>query len=293
MLSISSERPLDPIAVAILRTVEGIAQKCCIPCLVVGATARDILLTHVHGLPATRATRDVDVAVAVDSWAAFGKIAAALATHPNIQPATGIPHRFFFRHAGATSYPLDLVPFGGVADPDFAIRWPPDMAIMMNVAGYAEAAASAQRVKIADGLIVNVASLPGLALLKLIAWRDRAPGTTKDADDLLTLMRTYAEAGNIDRVFALDDEVFAAVGYDPDAAGVLLLGMDIAALAGPAALSQVLAIVDSPQLVDRLAVHMARGRPNVEEGKRLADRLLDLLAGGLHGRARSSDIADV
>jgi len=50
---------------------------------------------------------------------------------------------------------------------------------------------------------------------------------------------------------------------------------------------------DSPQLVDRLAVHMARGRPNVEEGKRLADRLLDLLAGGLHGRARSSDIADV
>ncbi|WP_041681674.1 hypothetical protein [Cupriavidus sp. DF5525] len=94
-----------------------------------------------------------------------------------------------------------------------------------------------------------------------------------------TLMRNYSEAGNIDRVFELDEAVFAALGYDPDAAGVLLLGADIAKLAKRATLAQCRAILDH-----RLAMHMARTRPNVEEGKALADhRLLGILARGLRG----------
>ncbi|WP_155301105.1 nucleotidyl transferase AbiEii/AbiGii toxin family protein [Cupriavidus necator] len=281
MRSISSERPLDPAAVAILRAVHGITDGCGIRYLVVGATARDILLTHVHGLPATRATKNVDFAVAVETWAEFGEIGAALVQHAGFRAATDAPHRFYYVHANARSYPLDLVPFGGVAGADLKLRWPPDMTVLMNVAGYAEAAASAERVKIADDLIVNVASLPGLALFKLLAWHDRAPGNTKDADDLLTLMRNYSEAGNIDRVFELDEDVFAALGYDPDAAGVLLLGADIAKLAKRATLAQCQAILNDPILIVRLAMHMARTRPNVEEGKALADRLLGILVKSL------------
>lgn len=58
-----SERPLDPMAVEILRVVQHVIAARGLSCIVVGATARDILLTHVHGLPATRATRDIDFRV--------------------------------------------------------------------------------------------------------------------------------------------------------------------------------------------------------------------------------------
>ena len=65
MYLINSDRPLDPTTVAILRTVDGVTKARGLTYFVVGATARDILLTHVHGLRATRATKDVDFALAV------------------------------------------------------------------------------------------------------------------------------------------------------------------------------------------------------------------------------------
>lgn len=281
MLSISSERPLDHAVVAILRTVQEIAGARGITYIVVGATARDILLTHVHGLPASRATRDVDFAVAVESWLQFDEIRSELARRPGFQMVGDVPHRLYYQPNDEPAYPLDLVPFGGVATANQIVRWPPDMKILMNVAGYAEVAATAERVNVADDLVVNVASLPGLALLKLFAWHDRAPGNTKDAEDLLTLMRNYTEAGNRDRVFELDETVFAELGYDLDDAGVLLLGVDIARLANPATLAQCIEILDEPKLLDRLSIHMARTRASVEEGKALADRSLALLVRGL------------
>ena len=37
--------------------------------LLVGATARDLLLFHAHGIKAARGTEDIDLAFAVASWA--------------------------------------------------------------------------------------------------------------------------------------------------------------------------------------------------------------------------------
>ena len=42
--------------------------------MLVGATARDLLLHHVYGLPVTRATYDVDFAILVDSWEQFATV---------------------------------------------------------------------------------------------------------------------------------------------------------------------------------------------------------------------------
>lgn len=54
----------------------------------------------------------------------------------------------------------------------------------MNVAGFEEALTSSVCMEIDDDLRVQVASLPGLTLLKLVAWSDRGRETNKDAADL-------------------------------------------------------------------------------------------------------------
>ena len=64
----------------------------------------------------------------------------------------------------------------------------------LRAKGFAEALESAQPVELAEGLIVKVASLPGLAILKLFAWGDRRQRDAKDAVDLYTLLRSYGEA---------------------------------------------------------------------------------------------------
>ncbi|WP_194727058.1 hypothetical protein [Noviherbaspirillum malthae] len=39
----------------------------------------------------------------------------------------------------SNGYPIDIVPFGGVAQKDGQIAWPPEGDVIMNVAGYEEA----------------------------------------------------------------------------------------------------------------------------------------------------------
>ncbi|MFZ6751101.1 hypothetical protein [Undibacterium sp. Ren11W] len=51
MLKINPARPLDPIALTILQAVKRATQETNIATMIVGAIARDILLTHVYGLP--------------------------------------------------------------------------------------------------------------------------------------------------------------------------------------------------------------------------------------------------
>jgi len=66
---VSEERPAHPATVALLRHVRDAADRRGIDFVVAGATARDIVLWHVHGVRAERATRDIDVAVCAISWA--------------------------------------------------------------------------------------------------------------------------------------------------------------------------------------------------------------------------------
>jgi predicted nucleotidyltransferase len=50
--------------------------------MLVGATARDPLLHHVWGYEITRATRDLDFAFMVESWARFHEVKQMLLATP-------------------------------------------------------------------------------------------------------------------------------------------------------------------------------------------------------------------
>jgi len=68
MLSIRSDRPIDPLVIAILRDVQTLLNEMRFSYFVCGAVARDILLRHVHGIETGIATADVDFGVAVETW---------------------------------------------------------------------------------------------------------------------------------------------------------------------------------------------------------------------------------
>jgi predicted nucleotidyltransferase len=72
--TVDKSRPVDPVTLHILSVVNHVAAELELPYIVVGATARDLLLFPVFGLPVTRATADVDFAVAMDSWERFREL---------------------------------------------------------------------------------------------------------------------------------------------------------------------------------------------------------------------------
>jgi predicted nucleotidyltransferase len=65
--------------------------------MLVGATARDLLLRHVHGHAVTRFTYDVDFAILVDSWKQFEAVKQALLRVPGVSDRGRFQHRPHYR----------------------------------------------------------------------------------------------------------------------------------------------------------------------------------------------------
>jgi len=273
--SIKPDLPVDPVTVEILRAVAEETQAEGIDYLLVGATARDVLLTHVHGLASRRATYDVDFAVAVKNWDQFAALRTRLIARGAFNATEKAQQRLYYQAPDSNlAYQLDLVPFDGISKGTNTIAWPPDMKIIMNIAGYDDVLAAAELVTFAPDFDGKVVSLPGLAILKLVAWSDRGRVDPKDAHDLIHLMNSYAAAGNIDRVYA-EDGVIDAGEYDPDLAGVYLLGKDIRRVASADTLDIVRHIIERD--FDRLAHQMTKTMRYLEDAEGHVDKRLRLL----------------
>ena len=191
--------------------------------LLVGAMARDLLLGYAHGIQAQRATEDIDFAFAIPDWRAYEELREALIGGGGFVEVPRVMHRLLF----AGQRRVDLVPFGGVEDPNGAIEWPPPHEYRMVVLGFREAMASAVQVQLPGGTAVAVASLQAQAVLKLFAWGDRRHMQRgKDAGDLWLLLRNYLDAGNRERLYAEAMHLLEADDYDDDLAGAWLLGFD-------------------------------------------------------------------
>lgn len=274
--SIRADRPIDDVTIDILRAVAEEAQAEQVDYMLVGATARDILLTHVFGLAARRATYDVDFAIAVKDWDQFDALRARLIARGTFIPGGQARQRLYYKgDQGDLNYHLDLVPFGQITQGSDELAWPPDMKVIMNLAGYDDVLAAAERVTFLPGFDGKVVSLAGLAILKLVAWSDRVLENPKDAHDLIHLMDSYAAAGNIDRVYE-EDGVIEAGDYDPDLAGVYLLGKDIRRVASEQTIAVLTQIVERD--FNRLSNEMTKAMRHLDDAEpRIQTRLRLLL----------------
>jgi predicted nucleotidyltransferase len=279
MYTIRPDKPVNPILLEILSTIQVVTGKLGCDYLLVGATARDMLMTHVFGIDTRRATHDVDFAIVLDHWERFNALKAALVATGSFTPAADRVHLLHYKPAEhGNAFPLDLIPFGGVEQEAHRIAWPPDMNVVMSVMGYAEALASALDVEAGNSLVIRVVSIPALAALKLLAWDDRGLQDNKDAQDLLFLLQHYHEAGNGDRMYEEAFELLEAAGFDLPVAGATLLGHDTRVILHDDSLHALLAILADPRKRDRLLVHMIRSA-GIESD--MADKLLSQFELGL------------
>jgi len=232
---------IDPSLVEVFDVIAEVASARGISYFVVGATARDIILGHGHGMPAKRATVDVDFGVEVSDWDEFQALKEGLIATTQFQ-STQSAHKLLFKH----TLPVDIVPFGPLEHANKEISWPPDHNVRMNVLGFEDAYRNAQMVRLKNAPILDIpfATPAGLALLKVIAWNDRKPRGGKDAGDLIFLMRNYLDAGNQERLAEEHADLLDADDFDYERTGVLLLGLDMAKIMAPETRRVVLEILE-------------------------------------------------
>lgn len=190
--------------------------------------ARDLILHHIYGAPVKRGTDDIDFGIQISSWNDFNRIKSALcdvgySEDKQVQRLLDPRGRI-----------VDMVPFGPLQGESANIGFPPKGDIKMSVLGFQEALDNSIEVVIQEKphLVVPVVSPPGLVLLKIIAWADRArEKRSKDALDLKYLLESYEKIGDVGSRVYDTKGLMESVDWEMPLAGAFLLGQDAAAIA--------------------------------------------------------------
>lgn len=278
-ISLDLSGRIDPATIELYEQLVNAAAAVGVRIFVVGATARDLLLERAYNIRPYRATEDIDLGVRVDHWGEFQALKQAL-----LASGSFIQDRRLERLLYRDLHPVDIIPFGPIGGTTQEITWPPDDGIVMKLTGFEEAYQAAITVclRARPHLEIRVASLAGVAVLKFCAWQERGAAGGKDVQDLAIILRHYGEAGNQDRLFADDGDLFEAAGYRLEEAGARLLARDIAGLCGPALIDTIMATLkgnaEAGQM-RKLALAMRRDR--LPESFADTMRLLELFRDGL------------
>ncbi len=270
-----SQRPDLALHAEIIADIASVAEPLGITPLIVGAFARDLHLLYGHGIETLRQTEDLDFALAVPDWSAFDALQERLIKTARFSPSPTAARRLRHRNG----FPIDLVPFGSVETRERKIAWPPRGEFVMDVFGLREAQAGACDVLFPGGVRGRVVSLPALALLKIVCWRDRHyESPRKDAHDLLLIMKNYLLAGNEARLFDEFVDWTQEEAFDYELAGARMLGHDVRALLDDQGIERVGGLLTEQadtRRPARLPAEMAPGDPD------RARALLDAMLGGM------------
>ncbi|WP_157537110.1 hypothetical protein [Nocardioides sp. Root190] len=200
--------------------------------MLVGAWCRDTLHAALGHDFDTRATRDVDLALALSNWKVYERLAAVFPAAAD----TGVA----FRIAGLV---VDLLPFGELEDPEGVVR-PPQRDDGIPVWAFTEIFDSSQSLVLHPSLTIRCPTVPGYTAAKLAAWLDRSEWReAKDANDLALSTYWYAESPELDnRLYETPagQQLLIAEEADVPRAAARLLGADVADLIGPVRLAELL-----------------------------------------------------
>jgi len=233
---------IDSSRVEAISLISDVARSRKVSFFLIGAAARDFILMHGYNIASPRATLDIDLGIRVPDWDQFMKLRQDLMNSGEFTETKEI-HRLKYHDA----LRIDLIPFGPIADSRGSFKWPPDHEVEMSIVGFEEAHAHAVKVILRSNplLQISVASVAGLAIMKILSWKDGSPGREKDAGDLAFILKsyTYTEDGNIERILNEESDLLEEDDYDYILAGARVLGRDMAVILDPSTKKIVLDIL--------------------------------------------------
>ncbi|MBQ0795084.1 nucleotidyl transferase AbiEii/AbiGii toxin family protein [Zhongshania sp.] len=230
-ISLDISKKIDSAAKALFAALASITTELGIPYIVVGATARDLVLHHGYGASIERATSDVDFGVQVSNWQDFEHLKSRL-IEQDFQP-TAAHHRLLSPQGQA----IDIIPFGPIENTNAEVTWPPTGAVLMNVLGFQEACQHADIIRVQQNpsIDIPVVTPAGMALLKLIAWLDRPANLRgKDAKDLQYLLSNYERIPSVSDSLFTEQTVLDHFDWDLSLAAAHQLGRDTQSIASDA-----------------------------------------------------------
>ena len=175
-----------------------------IPYYLIGVSAIALELLK-NGIKPSRGTKDIDFAIMISSINEYENLSVSLVKEGfnNVKaPWTFYSDKF--------NVAIDLLPFGEIEEQDtvqFNERYSD-----LHVLGLKEVLENPEKIQIEEK-IVNIPPLPGMVVLKLIAWIDRPEERENDLTDILRIIEHYFEH-NFDEIVEFHHDTFPEDSFD-------------------------------------------------------------------------------
>ncbi|MDP1762852.1 MAG: hypothetical protein Q8L07_03125 [Sediminibacterium sp.] len=165
---------------AMLESLERGFQQFGIDYYLVGAVSRDVWLSGIHNIAPKRTTGDVDFAIFINEKGVYEKLKAYLIREEGFRDY----HESAFVLIWKDGTEVDLLPFGAIEDENRKVTVQGTGYTSVHVDGFKEVYEQELPQVALGSHHFKFCTLPGIILLKLIAWDDRPE---KRRDDILDI----------------------------------------------------------------------------------------------------------
>ena len=177
----------NPTITEMLSALERGFQKFDIDFYLVGAVARDAWMS-IKEKKASRTTGDIDFAVLINNKAVYGDLKDYLTQYEDFAPSS--QNAFVLIWKDKTQ--VDLLPFGNIKDEDGNVSVEGTGLTSVRMPGFDEIYEEGlPELILEDKHQFKFCTLPGIVLLKLIAWNDRPEIRSKDIHDISDILNHF------------------------------------------------------------------------------------------------------
>ncbi|MEC3905981.1 nucleotidyl transferase AbiEii/AbiGii toxin family protein [Tamlana sp. 2201CG12-4] len=178
--------------------IDDVLVKLNVPYYLIGASAVALELLKA-GIKPSRGTKDIDFAIMISSIQEFDAVVEALLKYGfNKVEAPWTLYNDKFNIA------IDLLPFGEIEE-KFTVQFN-ERYTDLHVLGFSEVLQETETVQIEEKSL-QIPSLPGMVILKLIAWSDRPEERDNDLYDILRIIEHYFDL-NYDDILEYHHDTF-------------------------------------------------------------------------------------
>lgn len=197
--------------------IDDVLVKLNIPYYLIGASAVALELLK-DGIKPSRGTKDIDFAIMISSIQEFEAVVEELLKYGfNKVEAPWTLYNDKFNIA------IDLLPFGEI-EKKFTIQFN-ERYTDLHVLGFSEVLQETETVQIEEKSL-QIPTLPGMVILKLIAWSDRPEQRDNDLYDILRIIEHYFDLNYDDILEHHHDTFTEAAIFDQLKIAARVLGRD-------------------------------------------------------------------
>ncbi len=179
---------LKPELADMLQVLERGFKKFGIDFYLAGAVSRNVWMSGINNISPRRATRDIDFAVFINDKGIYEAIKEYFISEEDFEEYKG--NAFVLLWKDGTQ--LDLLPFGNIEDENRRVTVEGTGYTSVNVDGFREVYDEGlPEIELRDVNPFKVCTLPGIIVLKLIAWDDRPEVRRDDIKDISDIINHF------------------------------------------------------------------------------------------------------